>query len=419
MDCLDPRQHIKINAIKLVSLQSAKFAFAANLSDFLVLKPNQKQAEPPKDAAIAASLHLLLFVDDRSNSQKTIQEIQGYLQSQAKYPYELQVIEIGEQPHLVEHFRLMATPALVKLDPEPRQTLAGSNLISQLKKWWFHWQSSIEQERQHQELPIEETRSSVNHSAEVMRLSDEIFRLKQEKEELLEQLRFKDHIVAMLAHDLRSPLTAASIAVETLELIHEQPDKQRSDCLKKQLFGQARHQFQVANQMIADLLEASRNVSAKLQVEPEQLNLKSLCREILPQITKQLREKSQVFQKDIPQDLPTVFADRELIRQVIINLLENALKYTPPGGEIKLSILHRTTQKVQVSVCDTGLGIPEEKQERIFDGHFRLQRDEAEEGYGLGLSLCRKIIQVHYGRIWVDSSPNQGSCFHFTLPIYR
>jgi two-component system clock-associated histidine kinase SasA len=122
---------------------------------------------------------------------------------------------------------------------------------------------------------------------------------------------------------------------------------------------------------------------------------------------------------DIPQDVPFVFADEELIRQVIVNLLDNAIKYTPDGGKITLSILHRTTQKVQVSIADNGPGIPETKQESIFEGHFRLQRDQEKDGYGLGLSLCRKIIRAHYGQIWVNSVPEQGSCFVFTLPVHR
>ena len=103
----------------------------------------------------------------------------------------------------------------------------------------------------------------------------------------------------------------------------------------------------------------------------------------------------------------------------IVNLLENAAKYTPEGGQITFSIIHRTSQKVQVTISDTGPGIPEEKQHRIFEGHFRLQRDRNQEGYGLGLALCRKIISAHYGQIWVDSVPDQGSDFNFTLPVYR
>jgi two-component system clock-associated histidine kinase SasA len=81
-------------------------------------------------------------------------------------------------------------------------------------------------------------------------------------------------------------------------------------------------------------------------------------------------------------------------------------------------VLHRTLQKVQVSVCDNGPGIPSENRDRIFEERFRLKRDQDKDGYGLGLSLCQRIIRAHYGQIWVDSSPN-GSCFHFTLPVIR
>jgi two-component system clock-associated histidine kinase SasA len=133
----------------------------------------------------------------------------------------------------------------------------------------------------------------------------------------------------------------------------------------------------------------------------------------------QFQAKSQIVETDIPQDLPAVHADSELVRQVLINLLDNANKYTPKGGKIQVSMLHRTTQKVQVSVCDTGPGIPKENRDRIFENHFRLKRDQGKDGYGIGLSLCQRIIRAHYGRIWVDSSPKGGGCFHFTLPIYR
>ena len=125
------------------------------------------------------------------------------------------------------------------------------------------------------------------------------------------------------------------------------------------------------------------------------------------------------FVRDIPQDIPLVYADEELIRQLIGNLLDNAIKYTPQQGKISLSILHRTNQKVQVSICDTGPGIPLEKRERIFEDNFRLQRDRTSDGYGLGLAMCHQIVLGHYGQIWVESSPESGSCFQFTLLVYR
>jgi two-component system, OmpR family, clock-associated histidine kinase SasA len=391
-----------------------------------VLKPNSEQADLDNNSQ--ALLELLLFIDRRSGSQEHIEQIRSYLQSlKEQHCFELQVIEIRDQPHLVEHLRLVATPALVKISPLPRQTLAGTDLIAQLKKCWPRWQLSIEEQQtqktQQDELSGDWKSASVvdslGYSTELMRLTDEIFCLKKEKEELMEQLQFKDQVLAMLAHDLRNPLTAASIAVETIELAENHQDTRHIANLKEQLYRQAKRQFQIMNRMIADLLEASKNMSAKLEVKPRPLDLPLLCQELSILFKEQLENKSQTLERDLPQDIPLVYADEELVRQVIVNLLDNAIKYTPEGGRIKISILHRTTQKVQVSVSDTGPGIPEEKQERIFEGHFRLKRDEAKEGYGLGLALCRKVIRAHYGQIWVDSVLNEGSAFHFTLPALR
>ncbi len=391
-----------------------------------MLKSNSQQATTGKENINQALLELLLFVDHRSSSRDNIDKIENHLQDlKQDYSFALKVIDIKEQPHLVEHFRLVATPALVKISPLPRQTLAGSDLIAQLKKWWPQWQIALEKLKDDSVEPESSAQSldspgigSLGYSAELMKLSDEIFRLKKEKEELLEQLKFKDQVLAMLAHDLRSPLTAASISVETLELAENHQDAERVASLKGQLYKQARKQFQIMSRMIEDLLEASKSMNGKLHVKPHPLSLQSLCQEIVTHFKERLKAKSQTLETDLPQDVPKVYADEELVRQAIVNLLDNALKYTPEKGKIKISILHRTAQKVQITVSDTGPGIPEETKDRIFEGHFRLKRDENKDGYGLGLSLCRKIIGAHYGQIWVDSIPDEGSCFHFTLPIY-
>ena len=384
-----------------------------------MLPSNEPLTALGRETLSPLSIQLLLFVDDRPSSQEIIRQIQSYLQSlKSDYPIDLQIIEIRQQPHLVEHFRLVATPALVKIAPVPRHTLAGSNLVEQFKKWLVRWQKAIKEEVKNHHADDAQLQE-VEHSGELIRIADEVFRLKQEKEELLEQLKFKDQILAMLAHDLRSPLTAASIAVETLELAYHQPDTERSLQLREQLHQQARKQFRIMNRLITDILQASKSMAAQFTLQQSKFYLQALCQEILSQFTDTFQEKTLILQSDIPQDLPPVYADEELIRQVIINLLENGIKYTPAGGAITLSVLHRTTQKVQVSISDTGPGIPEEKQEHIFEGHVRLKRDEGKEGYGIGLSVCRKIIRAHYGQIWVDSVPDHGSSFHFTLPVYR
>jgi two-component system clock-associated histidine kinase SasA len=185
------------------------------------------------------------------------------------------------------------------------------------------------------------------------------------------------------------------------------------------LFKQARNQFNIMDNMIGELLQNSQNNHAKLAVKPKPLNLCSLCQDIASQFDAKLGQKSMNFVMDLPQDLPLIYADAELIRQLISNLLDNAIKYTPEKGSISVSVLHRTNQKIQVSVCDTGPGIPPGKREQIFEDSFRLQRDRAAQGYGLGLATCHQIVSAHYGQIWVDSAPESGSCFRFTLLVYK
>lgn len=381
-----------------------------------------------------APLQLLLFVDGRPKSRQQVQRIRAYLKElQAEYSFELQTIDVGQQPYLAEHFKLVATPALIKIHPEPRQVLAGSNIIAQLKNWWPRWQASLDaylklqedlQERIDDTVRATSPKSTIRSvavSAELIRLSDEIFRLKQEKDNLQEQLQFKDRVIGMLAHDLRNPLTAAAIAIETLQSNYnlETGQFQRlKPSLTAHLLKQARNQTKIIDRMIADLLQVGRGKDTEFPILPQKVQLGKLCLDVLEELCDRYTAKSQEVETDIPNDLPYVYADPERIRQVLVNLLDNAIKYTPEGGKISIAGLHRTTQKVQFSIGDTGPGIPIENRDRIFENHFRLQRDEGTEGYGIGLCLCQRIVLAHYGQIWVDSAPNNGAWFHFTLPVY-
>ena len=381
-----------------------------------------------------APLQLLLFVDGRPKSRQQVQRIRAYLKElQAEYSFELETIDVGQQPYLAEHFKLIATPALIKIHPEPRQVLAGSNIIAQLKNWWPRWQVTVDAYLKVQEdlqeriddngraTSPKSTIRSVAVSAELIRLSDEIFRLKQEKDNLQEQLQFKDRVIAMLAHDLRNPLTAAAIAIETLQSNYNLDTGQfqrLKPSMTAHLLKQARNQTKVIDRMIADLLQVGRGKDTEFPIIPQKIQMGKVCLDVLEELCDRYTAKSQEVEIDIPSDLPYVYADPERIRQVLVNLLDNAIKYTPEGGKISVAGLHRTTQKVQFSIGDTGPGIPVENRDRIFENHFRLQRDEGTEGYGIGLCLCQRIILAHYGQIWVDSAPNNGAWFHFTLPVY-
>ncbi|MEH1830783.1 MAG: histidine kinase [Nostoc sp.] len=399
-----------------------------------MLKHDYMQVSQDQPIYSEAPLQLLLFVDGRPKSRQQVQRIRAYLKElQAEYSFELQTIDVGQQPYLAEHFKLIATPALIKIHPEPRQVLAGSNIIAQLKNWWSRWQAAVDaylklqedlQERIDDNARVTSPKSTIRSvavSAELIRLSDEIFNLKQEKDNLQEQLQFKDRVIAMLAHDLRNPLTAAAIAIETLQSNYnlETGQFQRlKPSMTAHLLKQARNQTKIIDRMIADLLQVGRGQDTEFPILPQKVQLGKLCLDVLEELCDRYTAKSQEVETDIPNDLPYVYADPERIRQVLVNLLDNAIKYTPEGGKISVAGLHRTTQKVQFSIGDTGPGIPVENRDRIFENHFRLQRDEGTEGYGIGLCLCQRIILAHYGQIWVDSAPNNGAWFHFTLPVY-
>ncbi len=371
---------------------------------------------------------LLLFVDRRPVSREQIQQVRKLLEELGSpASYDLQVIDVTEQPHLAEHFRLLTTPTLLKISPEPRQMLVGGNFLNELRNCWPRWeQEQRTATRSADPRPIRTNQSLQDHryeiatASELIKLSDEVFRLKQEKAELAAQLKFKDQVMTMLAHDLRNPLTAASIAFETLDReFHPKAGQvnRLTPALISQLMRQARAQLRNINEMITDILQTAHGSNAELNIRPQSIELATLCDAVLETLGDRLAAKSITVETDIPTDLPKVYIDEERIRQVLINLVDNAIKYTSDGGKIQISALYRTTQKVQVSLCDTGLGIPEDQREAIFDDHVQVQRDQDQSGYGIGLSLCQRLIRAHYGQIWVDSVLGQGSCFHFTLPV--
>jgi two-component system, OmpR family, clock-associated histidine kinase SasA len=386
------------------------------------------QALPDPLAKTNCPFQLLLFVDRRPVSREQIQQVRKLLEELGSPDrYDLQVIDVTEQPHLAEHFRLLTTPTLLKISPEPRQMLVGSNFLNELRNCWPRWEQeqrtagrSVDPRPTKTSQTLQDHRYEIATASELIKLSDEVFRLKQEKAELAAQIKFKDQVITMLAHDLRNPLTAASIAFETLDREFHPPEGQvnrLTPALITQLMRQARAQLRNINGMITDILQTAHGSNAELNIRPQSIELATLCYDVLETLGDRLAAKSITVETDIPTDLPKVYIDEERIRQVLINLVDNAIKYTSDGGKIQLSALYRTTQKVQVSLCDTGLGIPEDQREAIFDDHVQVQRDQDQSGYGIGLSLCQRLIRAHYGQIWVDSVLGQGSCFHFTLPV--
>jgi two-component system clock-associated histidine kinase SasA len=147
-------------------------------------------------------------------------------------------------------------------------------------------------------------------------------------------------------------------------------------------------------------------------------SLHLLTRDALDAVMPTAENKNLVIHTNLPEDISQVLVDADMIRRVLINLLENAVKYTPQGGEIALEA-SEIDSWVKICIRDSGPGIPLEDRARIFDKYTRLNSEEETKGFGLGLAYCRLAIEGHGGKIWVDSQPEEGARFCLTLPFVK
>ena len=354
-------------------------------------------------------LSLLLVAGRHHLSSRDLRELVEFLQNEdCGFDVSLQISDPTEQPELLELHRLVVTPSLVKLQPQPKQVFAGSSIFQQLRGWLPRWQQ--DEVVNGLGLSLKPTELDGSRTQRELQLEDQLLVLRQENETLIDRLQAQERLLRMVAHEVRTPLTAATLAVQSQEL--GQIDIHRfRDVLKRRLEEIAL--------LSMDLLEVGSTRWEAL-FNPQRLDLASVAAEAILELEKLWLGRDVTIHTDIPADLPKVFADQRRMRQVLLNLLENALKYTPNGGLISLTMLHRTSQWVQVSICDSGPGIPEEEQQRIFLDRVRLPQTSAgASGFGVGLSVCRRIVEVHGGRIWVISEPDKGACFTFNVPVWQ
>ena len=358
-----------------------------------------------------ASQHLqLLLVAARQNlSGPDLRSLVQYLErDDIGFEVTLQLADPSQQPELLELHRLVVTPALIKLSPSPKQVFAGSNILQQLKGWLPRWQqdgvvSGLG-------LSLRPTELDGSRTQKELQLEDQLLVLRQENETLIDRIHAQERLLRMVAHELRTPLTAAALALQSQRLGQIDMDRFQ-DVVTRRL--------QEMEALSKDLLEGGTTRWEAL-FNPQRLDLASVSAEVILELEKLWLGRNVEIRTDIPIDLPKVFADQRRMRQVLLNLLENALKYTGNGGHITLTMLHRTSQRVEVSVCDSGPGIPKEEQQRIFMDRVRLpQTSNQTTGFGVGLSVCRRIVEVHGGRIWVVSEPGEGACFTFTVPVWQ
>jgi len=216
--------------------------------------------------------------------------------------------------------------------------------------------------------------------------------------------------VANASHELQTPLTAIRGFAETL-VAHDLPVEE----LRAQLQVILRNSERLEN-LIRDMTELSRIESRRVPLQPGEVDVSKLARALLADMEPRLKERSlEASVSDSGAAL--AWADRRAVDQVLSNLLDNALKYTDPGGRITVGVEARP-EAVRVSVSDTGIGIAPEHRPRIFERFYRVDkaRSRALGGTGLGLSIVRNLVQAMGGEVSVESEPGRGSTFRFTLP---
>jgi two-component system phosphate regulon sensor histidine kinase PhoR len=217
--------------------------------------------------------------------------------------------------------------------------------------------------------------------------------------------------ISNISHELRTPLASLRAVTETLQdgAIDDPPTAQR-------FLRHIASEVSAMTQLVGELLELSRIESGKAPVKRQATSVTELVRTPVERLLPQAERNGLTLRVELPEEIPLAHVDAERIQLVITNLVHNALKFTPTGGEIVVSAVTRGAD-VLISVRDTGIGIPEDEQARIFERFYKADRARSGGGTGLGLAIAKHIVQVHGGEIWVESQLNSGSTFTFTLPI--
>jgi PAS domain S-box-containing protein len=222
----------------------------------------------------------------------------------------------------------------------------------------------------------------------------------------------RNDLTAMIYHDLRSPLANIVSSLDVLYSMVPENDRETVESILKI----AENSTDRIQRLVSSLLDVSRLESGQPVADQKVVDTTELIQSAIRDVTPVAAGRHQVLDRDLPEQLPPVWVDEDMARRVLINLMENASKFSPSGGRIEVGA-RLEGEEIHMWVTDNGPGIPVAEQDHIFDKFTRLHGNNRPGGLGIGLAFCRLAVLGHGGRIWVESEPGRGAAFHFTFPV--
>lgn len=269
--------------------------------------------------------------------------------------------------------------------------------------------------RKRRELEIRQLNAGLNEqvAARTRELAIKVEELTQANTVLQNLDKSRSELVSLVSHQIRAPLTNVNGAIQRM-----QTDCPAANLTCNRMFTILNQQVVRLDRLVQDVLNASRLEAGNMLFQTEPISVLPVVQQIVEQSRPRLAGRS--IQLPLKPGLPLVYADRDRVAEVLVNLLDNADKYSPPGENISIDVRADQTE-VTVSVRDCGPGLRPSDLERVFDKFYRVDSSDSQPayGYGLGLYVCQRLVTAQNGRIWAENHPDGGAVFAFTLPVWQ
>lgn len=338
----------------------------------------------------------------RIDKDLTIQYMNSAMKEKLTIRENENILDALKINNVAENFKNIITKALsdtIESKSNIRKEIYHKN------KFWIDWVFIPELNSSNE---VETVLGFGRDITEIKKLNDTIIFAYEKEKELNE---IKTNFISMTSHEFRTPLTSILSSADLLELYYNNGDKTKV----LTHINRIQNSVQVLTSLLDEVLTLSRSDRGKIELNLKKFDLNNLCSEIIDQIKAQALENQKII-FDYKLSLKEIVGDSKLLNHIISNLLSNAIKYSPNGGEVYLKV-EEEKEFIKFSVKDSGIGIPEEDQKRLFEPFFRAKNIDKINGYGLGLSIVKQYVEIHKGEITFESKLNEGT--NFTVKIAK